>query len=41
MAGADFAYMGTRLIATKESNVAQAHKEQIVRGGAMDVIATA
>lgn len=38
--GADFAYMGTRFIATREANASQAYKEAIVAGTAADVVYT-
>jgi nitronate monooxygenase len=38
--GADYAYMGTRFIATREGNVPDAYKDAIVRGRATDVIYT-
>jgi nitronate monooxygenase len=38
--GADFAYMGTRFIATREANASQAYKEAIVAGAAADVVYT-
>lgn len=36
--GADFAYMGTRFIATEEANADQAYKQMIVDSSASDVI---
>jgi len=41
VAGADFAYMGTRFLATDEANVDQDHRSMIVEAGASDVTATA
>lgn len=38
--GADFAYMGTRFIATCEANASQAYKDAIVAGNAADVVYT-
>jgi nitronate monooxygenase len=38
--GADFAYMGTRFIATREANASQAYKDAIVAGNAADVVYT-
>ena len=38
--GADFAYMGTRFIATREANASQAYKDAIVAGSAADVVYT-
>jgi nitronate monooxygenase len=38
--GADFAYMGTRFIATREANASQAYKEAIVASTAADVVYT-
>lgn len=38
--GADFAYMGTRFIATCEANASQAYKDAIVAGSAADVVYT-
>lgn len=38
--GADFAYMGTRFIATQEAGAAQRHKEMIVADSSQDVIYT-
>jgi len=38
--GADYAYIGTRFIATKEAQAPQAYKEAIVRGKSADVIYT-
>ena len=40
MAGADFAYMGTRFIATAEAAVDDAYREMMVDGSAADVIVT-
>jgi len=41
VAGADFAYMGTRFLATDEANVDRDHRSMIVEAGASDVTATA
>lgn len=41
VAGADFAYMGTRFLATDEANVDDGHRTMIVEAGASDVTATA
>lgn len=38
--GADYAYMGTRFIATRESHAREEYKQAIVRGKAADVIYT-
>ena len=38
--GADFAYMGTRFIATREANASQAYRDAIVAGSAADVVYT-
>jgi nitronate monooxygenase len=38
--GADLAYMGTRFIATQESDAPAAYKEMLVEGGAADVTYT-
>lgn len=38
--GADLAYMGTRFIATQESDAPAAYKQMLVNGGAADVIYT-
>jgi nitronate monooxygenase len=38
--GADFAYMGTRFIATREAHAAPAYKDAIVAGSAADVVYT-
>jgi nitronate monooxygenase len=38
--GADYAYMGTRFIATQESNVPEAYKELLLSQGTGDVVAT-
>jgi len=38
--GADLAYLGTRFIATQESNAAPEYKAMLVEGGAKDVIFT-
>jgi nitronate monooxygenase len=40
MMGADFAYMGTRFIATQESIVPESYKEMITAAGASDIIYT-
>jgi nitronate monooxygenase len=40
MLGADLAYMGTRMIATRESAAPEAYKKMIIEGGAADVIYT-
>jgi nitronate monooxygenase len=40
MLGADLAYMGTRFIATQESDAPPAYKQMLVEGGAADVIYT-
>ena len=40
VAGADFAYMGTRFIATEEANASTDYKAMLVNGGAADVHAT-
>lgn len=40
MAGADFAYMGTRFIATAEAGVEPAYRDMMVAGGAADVVVT-
>jgi len=37
-AGADFAYMGTRFIATKEANAVDAYKQAVVDSAAEDII---
>ena len=39
-AGADFAYMGTRFIATRESYASQANKEMIVESTLKDTVYT-
>jgi nitronate monooxygenase len=39
-AGADFAYIGTRFIATREANAPDAYKQMIVRSKAADVVYT-
>lgn len=39
--GADFAYMGTRFIATREALAAEAYKQMVVDCGAADVVYTA
>lgn len=36
--GADFAYMGTRFIATQEANASDAYKAAILRAGANDIV---
>ena len=38
--GADLAYLGTRFIATRESDAPQAYKAMLVEGGAADVLYT-
>jgi nitronate monooxygenase len=38
--GADFAYMGTRFIATRESNAQAAYKQMVIDSGAADVVYT-
>jgi nitronate monooxygenase len=38
--GADFAYVGTRFIATKEANADQRYKDMIVESGAEDIFYT-
>lgn len=38
--GADFAYMGTRFIASEESMASEAYKEMLIHSGAEDVIYT-
>ena len=38
--GADYAYMGTRFIATKESHAPDGYKQAIVRGKAADIVYT-
>jgi nitronate monooxygenase len=38
--GADFAYMGTRFIATREANASEAYKQAIVAGSANDIVYT-
>lgn len=40
MMGADFAYMGTRFIATTESHAQDHYKEMIVQSGSMDITYT-
>lgn len=40
IAGADFAYMGTRLIATRESMAQQAYKDMLVSAGPRDIVYT-
>jgi nitronate monooxygenase len=39
-AGADFAYIGTRFIATEEANASAAYKEMIVAASASDIVST-
>ena len=39
--GADFAYMGTRFITTKESRADQAYQDMIITSGTKDIIYTA
>jgi len=36
--GADFAYMGTRFIATKEANAGQGYKEMLIESAADDIV---
>ena len=36
--GADFAYMGTRFIATKEANADQGYKEMLIKSAADDIV---
>ncbi|MDB4856761.1 nitronate monooxygenase family protein [Gammaproteobacteria bacterium] len=36
--GADFAYMGTRFIATKEANAAQGYKQMLIESAADDIV---
>ena len=38
--GADFAYMGTRFIASQESNASEAYKQAIINANAADIIYT-
>jgi nitronate monooxygenase len=38
--GADFAYIGTRFIATQEANASTAYKQMIVESGAADIVYT-
>ena len=38
MLGADFAYMGTRFIATKEANADQGYKEMLIESAADDIV---
>jgi len=38
--GADFAYVGTRFIATREANAAEAYKRMIVDSSAADIVYT-
>ncbi|MCC5979244.1 MAG: nitronate monooxygenase [Salinarimonas sp.] len=40
MMGADFAYIGSPFIATREANAAEAYKEMIVQGSADDILYT-
>lgn len=39
-AGADFAYIGTRFIATTEANASQAYKQMIIQSTAKDIVYT-
>ena len=39
-AGADFAYMGTRFIATSESNAPEAYREMVTRSSIADIVYT-
>ncbi|MES0873367.1 NAD(P)H-dependent flavin oxidoreductase [Sinimarinibacterium thermocellulolyticum] len=39
--GADFAYMGTRFIATQEANAADAYKQMLIDAGSADIVYTA
>jgi nitronate monooxygenase len=39
--GADFAYLGTRFLATEEANVPEAYKRMIAEHGAADIVYTA
>ncbi|RZK00803.1 MAG: nitronate monooxygenase [Novosphingobium sp.] len=41
MLGADLAYVGTRMIATRESSAPEAYKAMLVEGGVTDVLYTA
>lgn len=41
IAGADFAYMGTRFVATKESMAQPAYKDMLVTAGPRDIVYTA
>jgi nitronate monooxygenase len=38
--GADFAYMGTRFIATQEANAAPAYKQMVIESAAADIVYT-
>jgi nitronate monooxygenase len=38
--GADFAYIGSRWLATKEANVSEAYREAIVASNAADIVYT-
>ena len=38
--GADFAYMGTRFIATREAQVSDENREMLVRAGMQDIVTT-
>jgi nitronate monooxygenase len=38
--GADFAYIGSRWLATKESNVSEAYRDAIVESAASDIVYT-
>lgn len=38
--GADFAYMGTRFIATQEANAADAYKQMLIDSGSADILYT-
>ena len=40
MLGADFAYMGTRFIATEEANAVEAYKEMLIQSTAHDILYT-
>jgi nitronate monooxygenase len=39
-AGADYAYMGTRLIATRESRASEAYKQMLIASSAADIVYT-
>jgi nitronate monooxygenase len=39
--GADFAYMGTRFIATQEANAADSYKQMLIDSGSADILYTA